>query len=165
MKFRGKSARRGTRGLGGALFIAHTGLACRLAHIFGSVLVWDFSVQPLCSLCLCGSLAEKITTEAQRTQRLHREEIQLKTPPHIRRNMVRLAPARSISGKLRLPGDKSISHRVALIAALASGSSEIFNFSTACDCASTLGCLRDLGISIEQKGDKLVFAGGQKLTK
>src|SRR5687768_9020443 len=50
-------------------------------QFLGSVLVWDFSVQPLCSLCLCGSLAEKITTEAQRTQRLHREEIQLKTSP------------------------------------------------------------------------------------
>lgn len=83
---------------------------------------------------------------------------------HNQQNIVRLAPARSINGKLRLPGDKSISHRVALIAALASGSSEISNFSTARDCASTLGCLRDLGISIEQKGDKLVFAGGQKLT-
>ena len=83
---------------------------------------------------------------------------------HNRQNIVRLAPARSISGKLRLPGDKSISHRVALIAALASGSSEISNFSTARDCASTLNCLRDLGISIEQKADKLVFAGDQKLT-
>ena len=76
---------------------------------------------------------------------------------------MRLKPARFIEGSLRLPGDKSISHRAALIAALADGSSEISNFSTAADCASTLTCLRELGISIERKDDKLVFAGSQKL--
>src|SRR5215207_8056980 len=76
---------------------------------------------------------------------------------------MRLAPARLINGQLRLPGDKSISHRAALIAALASGSSEISNFSTARDCASTLDCLRQLGISIEDKKNKLIFAGDQKL--
>jgi 3-phosphoshikimate 1-carboxyvinyltransferase len=76
---------------------------------------------------------------------------------------MRLKPAHSIHGRLRLPGDKSISHRAALIAALADGSSEITNYSTAADCASTIGCLRGLGIMIEQKDDKLIFAGGQKL--
>src|ERR1043165_7891426 len=74
-----------------------------------------------------------------------------------------LNPARHIRGRLQLPGDKSISHRAALIAALASGSSEIRNFSTARDCASTVACLRDLGISVEQTDDKLIFAGGEKL--
>ena len=76
---------------------------------------------------------------------------------------MRLTPARSINGRLRLPGDKSISHRAALIAALARGSSEISNFSTARDCASTLACLRSLGISIENTGDKVVFAGSHEL--
>ena len=75
-----------------------------------------------------------------------------------------LQPARLITGKLRLPGDKSISHRVALIAALGDVSSEISNFSTAADCASTLSCLRELSISIEQKQDEVVFAGGQELS-
>lgn len=79
-------------------------------------------------------------------------------------NNMRLAPANSIRGRLRLPGDKSISHRVALIAALASNASEISNFSTARDCASTLSCLQQLGIPIEQTSGKLVFAGGQTLT-
>ena len=65
---------------------------------------------------------------------------------------------------MRLPGDKSISHRAALIAALASNSSEISNFSTAQDCASTISCLQNLGISIEHKNHKLVFAGGETLT-
>src|SRR5215510_7650557 len=76
---------------------------------------------------------------------------------------MRLTPARSIDGRLRLPGDKSISHRVALIAALANGSTEISNFSTAVDCASTLSCLRELGISIERSDDKVIFTGGEDL--
>lgn len=76
---------------------------------------------------------------------------------------MKLTPARSISGRLRLPGDKSISHRAALIAALAHGRSEISNFSTARDCGSTLECLRSLGISIEHQHDKIVFAGDQNL--
>jgi 3-phosphoshikimate 1-carboxyvinyltransferase len=76
---------------------------------------------------------------------------------------MKLMPARRISGKLQLPGDKSISHRAALIAALASSRSEIKNFSTARDCASTVACLRELGVSIEQSGQKLVVAGMEKL--
>src|SRR5689334_24551235 len=76
---------------------------------------------------------------------------------------MKLSPAHLVRGRLRLPGDKSISHRAALIAALADGPSEIANFSTARDCASTLSCLRALGVSIEQAGDKLKFAGKQKL--
>lgn len=77
---------------------------------------------------------------------------------------MKLQPARYIAGELRLPGDKSISHRVALMAALADGSSEISNFSTAADCASTLSCLRELGISIEQEQNNVIFAGSQKLS-
>lgn len=76
---------------------------------------------------------------------------------------MRLTPAHFINGRFRLPGDKSISHRAALIAALADGRSEISNFSTAADCASTLSCLRALGSSIERKQDKLIFTGSQKL--
>lgn len=76
---------------------------------------------------------------------------------------MKLNPARQIHGRLRLPGDKSISHRAALIAALASESSEISNFSTARDCASTITCLQDLGVSIEHRDQKLIFAGNQKL--
>jgi 3-phosphoshikimate 1-carboxyvinyltransferase len=77
--------------------------------------------------------------------------------------IMRLIPARKVAGRLRLPGDKSISHRAALIAALSTGPSEISNFSTARDCASTVGCLRDLGISVESNNGKLLFAGGETL--
>ena len=77
---------------------------------------------------------------------------------------MRVAPARKINGSISLPGDKSISHRAGLIAALASGSSEIANFSTAQDCGSTLACLRQLGVSIEVDDEGFVrFAGSQPL--
>ena len=76
---------------------------------------------------------------------------------------MKLSPAHRLRGRIRLPGDKSISHRAALIAALADGPSEIANFSTARDCASTLACLQGLGISLEQTDDKLKFPGGQTL--
>jgi 3-phosphoshikimate 1-carboxyvinyltransferase len=76
---------------------------------------------------------------------------------------MKLSPAHRLRGRFRLPGDKSISHRAALIAALADGPSEIANFSTARDCASTLACLRALGISIEETDEKLRFLGNQRL--
>lgn len=76
---------------------------------------------------------------------------------------MRVAPARKINGRIGLPGDKSISHRAALIAALASGVSEISNFSTAQDCASTLACLQQLGVSVEVENGIVRIAGDQAL--
>jgi 3-phosphoshikimate 1-carboxyvinyltransferase len=61
---------------------------------------------------------------------------------------VTIAPARRIQGRLQVPGDKSISHRYALLAALAEGRSELTNFSTGADCRSTLSCLERLGVEI-----------------
>jgi 3-phosphoshikimate 1-carboxyvinyltransferase len=61
----------------------------------------------------------------------------------------RIAPARRVSGRLTVPGDKSISHRYALLAALANGTSRLANYSPGADCASTLDCLRALGVTIE----------------
>ncbi|HEX5705559.1 MAG TPA: 3-phosphoshikimate 1-carboxyvinyltransferase [Pyrinomonadaceae bacterium] len=68
-------------------------------------------------------------------------------------------PAKRIVGKLEMPGDKSISHRAAMIAALANGTSLIRNFSTSEDCAATLRCLEQLGVSIARKSDGLVIKG------
>jgi 3-phosphoshikimate 1-carboxyvinyltransferase len=61
-------------------------------------------------------------------------------------------PAPRVRGHVRPPGDKAISHRYALLAALADGQSEIRGYSTGGDCASTLRCLRGLGVSIEETG-------------
>src|SRR6202051_1652296 len=54
-------------------------------------------------------------------------------------------PARAVSGVVRIPGDKSISHRYAMLAAIAEGTSRFQNFSAARDCASTLDCVAKLG--------------------
>jgi 3-phosphoshikimate 1-carboxyvinyltransferase len=59
-----------------------------------------------------------------------------------------IAPAGRLRGVVRLPGDKSISHRYAMLAAVAEGPSRIRNFSTGADCHSTLGCLAALGVPI-----------------
>jgi 3-phosphoshikimate 1-carboxyvinyltransferase len=54
-------------------------------------------------------------------------------------------PARDVRGVVRIPGDKSISHRYAMLAAIADGTSRFHNFSAALDCASTLDCVAKLG--------------------
>jgi 3-phosphoshikimate 1-carboxyvinyltransferase len=68
-------------------------------------------------------------------------------------------PARTISGSLEVPGDKSISHRYAMLAALAEGPSDITHFSAAADCRSTLDCLSRLGVKVEAKGERVRIAG------
>jgi 3-phosphoshikimate 1-carboxyvinyltransferase len=60
----------------------------------------------------------------------------------------RIAPARRVTGRIRVPGDKSISHRYALLGALAHGTTELTNYSPGADCQSTLACLRTLGVAI-----------------
>jgi 3-phosphoshikimate 1-carboxyvinyltransferase len=73
-----------------------------------------------------------------------------------------LSPGGSIDGVVELPGDKSISHRYAILAALAEGCSEISNYASAADCQSTLECLRRLGIQIEVT-DRTVRVAGNGL--
>ena len=70
-----------------------------------------------------------------------------------------ISPASAISGTLSLPGDKSISHRYAMIAAIAEGDTRIANYSTGADCHSTLGCVRALGIGVEGSGTEFVIHG------
>jgi 3-phosphoshikimate 1-carboxyvinyltransferase len=71
----------------------------------------------------------------------------------------RISPATRISGEICLPGDKSISHRYAMLAAIAQGESTIHNFSTGADCHSTLGCVRALGIEVEEPGADISIHG------
>lgn len=70
-----------------------------------------------------------------------------------------LSPASRISGAIALPGDKSISHRYAMISAIAEGPSKIRNYSTGADCHSTLGCVRALGIEVEGAGTEFTVHG------
>src|SRR5437016_129137 len=71
----------------------------------------------------------------------------------------RISPATSITGSITLPGDKSISHRYAMISAIAEGPSHITNYSTGADCHSTLACMRALGIEIEGAGTEFTVHG------
>jgi 3-phosphoshikimate 1-carboxyvinyltransferase len=71
----------------------------------------------------------------------------------------RITPAGRLEGALRLPGDKSISHRYAMLAAIAEGASRLHNYSTGADCASTLECLRALGIAIDRDGAEVAVHG------
>ena len=58
-----------------------------------------------------------------------------------------------------MPGDKSVSHRAAILGAMARGETVVRGFSSALDCASTLACLRSLGVGIEQDGETVRIDG------
>src|ERR1700748_1191901 len=70
-----------------------------------------------------------------------------------------ISPAGRLEGVVRLPGDKSISHRYAMIASLADGTSRISNFSTGADPHSTLGCVQALGIEASEEGTTVTIHG------
>jgi 3-phosphoshikimate 1-carboxyvinyltransferase len=67
--------------------------------------------------------------------------------------------AKRLEGTIQFPGDKSISHRYAMLAAIAEGPSEIHFFSTSADCQSTLNCLKPLGVKVERKDNIVKIAG------
>jgi 3-phosphoshikimate 1-carboxyvinyltransferase len=71
-----------------------------------------------------------------------------------------IRPAKNILGSLRLPGDKSISHRYGMLSAFAEGTSRFTNFSTGADCASTLRCMEALGASVRKLDDGAVEITG-----
>jgi 3-phosphoshikimate 1-carboxyvinyltransferase len=79
-------------------------------------------------------------------------------------NSVVIRPAKGLNGTVRLPGDKSISHRYAMLGGIAEGTTKLENYSTGADCASTLGCLRSLGVEWERNGGSVNIHGrGPKL--
>ncbi|MGH9627484.1 MAG: 3-phosphoshikimate 1-carboxyvinyltransferase, partial [Bryobacteraceae bacterium] len=71
----------------------------------------------------------------------------------------KIVRAHSVGGSVRVPGDKSISHRYAMLASVAEGVSRIHNYSTGADCQSTLGCMRGLGVNIACKDDAVEIHG------
>ncbi len=70
-----------------------------------------------------------------------------------------IRPCRTLMGSLQLPGDKSISHRYALLGALAEGATRLTNFSTGADCASSLRCVEALGAGVSTTADTLDITG------
>jgi 3-phosphoshikimate 1-carboxyvinyltransferase len=74
-----------------------------------------------------------------------------------------VTPAARATGRVRVPGDKSISHRYALLAAIADGSSVIKGYLQGADCTATLACLRALGVSIDQPDPSTLTIQGRGL--
>lgn len=72
---------------------------------------------------------------------------------------MKIRPANFLKGKIRLPGDKSISHRAAILASLAEGETRIENFAANADCASTLSCLEKLGVEIRRDAATVLIKG------
>jgi 3-phosphoshikimate 1-carboxyvinyltransferase len=70
-----------------------------------------------------------------------------------------ISPASTITGDISLPGDKSISHRYAMISAIALGATRLGNYPTGADCHSTLNCVRGLGIEVEGAGTEFIIHG------
>ncbi|MET3289497.1 UNVERIFIED_CONTAM: 3-phosphoshikimate 1-carboxyvinyltransferase [Brevibacillus sp. OAP136] len=73
--------------------------------------------------------------------------------------MLRIQKVKSIQGTVRVPGDKSISHRAVMFGALAEGTTTISGFLPGADCLSTISCFRRMGIQIEQQDDQVVVHG------
>ncbi len=78
--------------------------------------------------------------------------------------MKRIHPAKKITGTVNLPGDKSISHRAALLGAVSVDGITAHNFSDGADCASTLSCLEKAGADIHRKGTTLSVSAPSGLT-
>jgi 3-phosphoshikimate 1-carboxyvinyltransferase len=72
---------------------------------------------------------------------------------------MRLRPSPTFRGRFRLPGDKSLSHRLALFAGMADGPTSLRHFSSAADCASTLACLGKLGVQFTHLGTEVQIEG------
>src|SRR5215510_5805204 len=74
-------------------------------------------------------------------------------------NSVWIAPVTRLRGDFQLPGDKSISHRSAMFAAIGDGVSRLSNYSSARDCQSTLDCLEALGVKIKREPELIIVEG------
>src|SRR5437867_3227774 len=70
-----------------------------------------------------------------------------------------IAPALRVHGVVSVPGDKSISHRLAMIGAIAEGTTIIHNFAASQDCQRTLECLEQLGTRIQRAGSTVTVEG------
>lgn len=68
-----------------------------------------------------------------------------------------------LRGEIAVPGDKSVSHRAVMFGSLAEGTTEIHGFLKGADCLSTIGCFRQMGISIEETKDGAVSVAGRGL--
>src|SRR5215475_13230424 len=75
------------------------------------------------------------------------------------RDRVEITPFRKIDGDVMMPGDKSISHRLAMIGSIAEGTTSIHNFAASADSHSTLSCLGRLGVSVSEEQSTVTIKG------
>lgn len=73
--------------------------------------------------------------------------------------VVKIARSARLRGDFQIPGDKSISHRSAMFAAVGNGTSRLHNYSSARDCQSTLDCLESLGVKVQRNTDQIIVEG------
>ncbi|MBN3555434.1 3-phosphoshikimate 1-carboxyvinyltransferase [Fictibacillus nanhaiensis] len=71
----------------------------------------------------------------------------------------RLQPIQRLTGTIKVPGDKSISHRAVMFGSIAEGKTTVEGFLTGEDCLSTISCFKKLGVSIQQEGEKVTVEG------
>ncbi|GAA4708954.1 3-phosphoshikimate 1-carboxyvinyltransferase [Brevibacillus fulvus] len=67
--------------------------------------------------------------------------------------------AKKVSGVVRVPGDKSISHRAVMFGAIAEGTTRISGFLAGADCLSTIRCFQQMGVKITRQGDEVTVEG------
>lgn len=72
---------------------------------------------------------------------------------------MKIKRAQSLKGSVRIPGDKSISHRAVMFGSLSKGTTEVTNFLQGADCLSTIDCFRKMGIEIENTPEKIIVHG------
>lgn len=93
----------------------------------------------------------------QSTKNISSRDIMISAAP------ITVRPARNLRGSVQLPGDKSISHRYAMLSGIAEGASRLENYSTGADCASTLACMQSLGVRWERKENGVIEVQGHGL--
>ncbi len=71
--------------------------------------------------------------------------------------------SKSLSGRIEVPGDKSISHRALLLGAIAEGTTRVQNFLPAADCLATLACVRAMGVEVERLSETELIVYGRSL--
>jgi 3-phosphoshikimate 1-carboxyvinyltransferase len=76
---------------------------------------------------------------------------------------ITIQPTRNLTGSIKVPGDKSISHRSVMFAGLSSTPVRIKNFLFAQDCLSTVSCMRSLGVKVEIMENKELLVTGRGL--
>src|ERR1051325_10006722 len=80
-------------------------------------------------------------------------------PEVVMSRSIRIKGRGSVNGEAAVPGDKSISHRVAMLASVAGGASRVGGFATSADCLATLDCVRKLGVRVDREAGHITIHG------